>query len=116
MKEEYENLRNEVLGWQSKRFTLLAICITTVTGFIGLSIFQTIVKELWYLIIFTLELFISFFVLLSWYAGIANSKISSYIRVFHERENNILGWGERLSSLKGKGNDRLNLNLFLSGI
>lgn len=55
--------------------------------------------------------------LLTWYAGVANSKLAAYIKVFHESEDDVAPayrWEHRLQRLKERGLDPQNLNIWIT--
>ena len=118
MKEEYASLRQEVLEWQSRRFLLVSTSITLVTGIIGIGL--GVLKDLWIIASSLLLLFLTCAVILSWYAGRANAKISAYLVVFHDSsgsDNKTGGWESRLMRLKKKPKvDFFTLNHCLTAI
>ena len=120
---EYESLRAEILKWQDRRFDLLKLSISVVTGLLGLKlIFEKLdapgsSSTLWPLISSILLLYLAGANLLTWYAGVANSKLSAYVRVFHEGQESTsipMGWETRLAKLKTKGLDPQNLNWWIT--
>jgi hypothetical protein len=62
-------------------------------------------------------LYLSVSNLLTWYAGVANSKLAAYIKVFHESSagaETTPRWESRLAALKRKGLDPQNLNRWIA--
>lgn len=113
MQDEYESLRAEVLQWQNRRFQLVGASITLVTGVLGLG--SNAMASGWSVISSLLLLVLTCAVFLSWYAGIANTKIAMYLMVFHEQsggpESQSSGWESRLYRLKNqRRKDPLALN------
>jgi predicted membrane channel-forming protein YqfA (hemolysin III family) len=123
MNDEYKALRSEMLKWQDRRFDLLKISISVVTGLLG---FKLIVEKfdassssgaLWPLISVVLLLYLAGANLLTWYAGVANSKIAAYVEVFHEAKESTPSskrWEGRLRWLKSQGLDPHNLNRWIT--
>lgn len=120
MNQEYESLGAEILKWQDRRFQLIEISIGLVTAIIGLDlVMKPSTPEHWPLISSVLLAFLSSAGLLTWYAGRANSKLSAYLKVFHEAEElapEALRWETRLQKLKEKGLDRYNVNHWITVI
>jgi hypothetical protein len=123
MSVELQSLRAEMLKWQDRRFDLLKHSTGVVTGLLGFKLIAeqsgvvVSAASAWPLISAVLLLYLSAANLLTWYAGIANSKLASYIKVFHEdshTENNAPRWESRLASLKRKGLDPQSLNLWIT--
>ena len=108
MKAEYESLRQEILLWQNRRFTVLTASITLVSAILGFDAVQK-TEDLvdWPLITSLLWFFLGSTTALTWYAGRANSKIGAYLIVFHEKKD---GWETRLKELKKSRFDWFNLN------
>jgi hypothetical protein len=101
MSEEYESLRAEILKWQDRRFDLLKLSTTIVTSLLGLKLIfgAPASGTLWPLISSTLLLYLAAANLLTWYAGISNSILAAYIKVFHEKEPTLFHWETRLDKL-----------------
>ncbi len=111
MSSEYESLREEILAWQNRRFMILTASITFVSAILGLDAVQknTAVVE-WSLITSLLWLFLSSMAVLTWYAGRANAKIATYLRVFHEENG---GWESRLAPMSESAWFNLNIMVLL---
>src|SRR5262249_4637530 len=113
---EYESIRAEILKWQDRRFDLLKLSISVVTGLLGLKLILDATGS-WPIISSLLLLYLAGANLLTWYAGIANSKLSAYVKVFHEGQESPsipMGWETRLAKLKTKGLDPQNLNRWIA--
>ena len=77
MNEEYESLRQEILAWQNRRFTILAASITIVSAILGFGAVQKTTASIeWPLITSLLWFFLGSTTALTWYAGNANAKIA----------------------------------------
>jgi type IV secretory pathway TrbD component len=103
MKEEYASLRQEISEWQNRRFLLVGTSITLVTGILGIGL--GVLKDLWIIASSLLLMFLTCAIILSWYAGRANAKISAYLVVFHSTtgsDDKMSGWESRLIRLKKK--------------
>src|SRR5947208_2340161 len=105
MSNEYETLRAEILKWQDRRFDLLKISIGLITGLLGLKLVVEYPSkgDIWPLVSSVLLLYLSGANLLTWYAGVANSKLAAYIKVFHESDVGsapAYRWESRLQRLK----------------
>jgi hypothetical protein len=119
MSDEYDTLRAEMLKWQDRRFDLLKISIGLVTALLGLKLVveHPSKGEIWPLVSSVLLLYLSGANLLTWYAGVANSKLAAYIKVFHESDDGTVPgyrWENRLQRLKEKGLDPQNLNIWIT--
>ena len=126
MKTEYEILREEIIKWQDRRFELLKISITVVTGLLGFKLvtehFSSAASNnvVWPYISAVLLLFLAATNLLTWYCGLANVKIASYLRVFHEANEFTTGqmqWESRLKRFDMSYLsylDKKNLNFWLA--
>lgn len=122
MNTEYSSLRREMLRWQDRRFDLLKLSTSVVSGLLGFRLVMLRFDEgdsarvLWPLISSVLLLYLAGTSLLTWYAGVANSKIASYIKVFHDNlggSSDLTHWESRLAALKSSGQDSGNLNRWI---
>jgi len=52
--------------------------------------------------------------LLTWYAGVSNSILAAYIKVFHEDESKSVHWETRLQKLKAEGHYSHNVNQWIA--
>ena len=123
MNPEYEALRSEMLKWQDRRFDLLKLSISVVTGLLG---FKLIVEKfdasssggtLWPLISAVLLLYLAGANLLTWYAGVANSKPAAYVKIFHEAKEltpHPMRWEGRLQWLISNGLNPHSLNCWIA--
>jgi hypothetical protein len=104
MSEEYGALRAEILRWQDRRFDLLKISISVVTGLLGLKLIFEVSGSsgtLWPFVSSTLLLYLAAANLIIWYAGVSNSILAAYVKVFHEEnESTSVHWETRFSKLK----------------
>jgi hypothetical protein len=123
MSEEYQALRAELLKWQDRRFDLLKISISVVTSLLGLKLIVDKLEvsgasgKLWPLISSTLLLYLAAANLITWYAGVSNSILGAYIKVFHEeRESPSVRWETRLDALKAKGHIHYNVNQWIAAL
>lgn len=94
MDKEYESLREEILNWQEKRFTLASasiVLITTALGFISEG------KNTWPWEVSTsiILVFLLCVCLLTWYLGTSNARLGAYIEVFYETEDQPYRWHRR---------------------
>jgi hypothetical protein len=123
MSAEYESLRAEMHKWQDRRFDLLKHGTAVVTGLLGFKIITGGASEPglnapeWPLISIVLLLYLATINLLTWYSGVANSKLAAYIKIFHEAEKSGIGqfkWESRLDKLKSRGLDSQSLNRWIA--
>lgn len=117
MKEEYPTLRTEILYWQNFRFVLLGASVALVSGIIGFGLKSPDTSDLWMSSSVLLLIFLSCAAALSCYAARGNTKIGTYLKVFHEaKSDEKTGWeGLRSEFAKGLGwYDRLNLSHWLT--
>jgi undecaprenyl pyrophosphate phosphatase UppP len=110
MTDEYNSLRKEIIEWQNRRFLILGITITLVSGILGLK--TNAVSSNISLYISSILLFIlASSSCLIWYCGRASAKIAAYLIVFHEeRSEQGSGWESRLNKLKKSKKDWFDLN------
>jgi hypothetical protein len=116
MNEEYEAIRAEMLEWQQRRIDVLKISTALIAGLLGLKILSTdTLTWAWPYLATTLLLFLAASVLLTWYAGEANRKLASYVRVFFEDKPlaDSYRWETRLKLLNDFFHPRINLNFIL---
>ena len=123
MGNDIESLRAEMLKWQDRRFDLLKHSTGVVTGLLGFSLLfekgGNSSVSVWPLVSAMLLLYLSGANLLTWYSGIANTKLGAYLKVFHEEqatEGATSRWEGRLAILKKKHLDPHNLNLWITVI
>ncbi len=118
MKEEYEAVRPEMLRWQDRRFDMLKLSITLVVGLLGLKLLTPgSLADVWPFVSSVLLLYLAAANLLTWYAGIANSKLAAYIVVYFEQAGlaeKSFAWESRLTALKKEKLDPYNLNICMS--
>lgn len=113
MKTEFEALRAEMLAWQNRRFLILALSISLVTGILGLDGVSDLTSRLeWTLVVSLLFYLLGTAEALTWYAGLANAKAAAYLIVFHEA--NPAGWESRLKELTDSGLNRISLNVMVA--
>lgn len=85
LNNEYDSLRQEILNWQDKRFTMVSGSIILVTAILGIivknntSISGEILSSV-------LLAFLTCVCLLTWYFGTSNSRLGAYIEVFYEKD------------------------------
>jgi hypothetical protein len=98
-KEEYQSVRAEILQWQQFRILLATASATIVTAGLTLGLANLEQFGNWWIAISAgLLIFLGGAEFLSWYAGIGNRKMGSYIYVFHEGEGVM--WEHRHDALK----------------
>jgi hypothetical protein len=123
MSTDLESLRAEMLKWQDRRFDLLKHSTGVVTALLGFKLVAensgatALSTSTWPLVSALLLLYLSASNTLTWYAGVANSKLAAYIKVFHEVSSTGEAsprWETRLSLLKRSGLDPQNLNRWIT--
>ena len=91
---EYEALRAEILQWQARRITLFGGSLVTTTAFIGWLIAGR--ESMPWAAALSLLYFLQACVCgLLWVMARDNTKIGSYLQVFHEEANEVQGWESR---------------------
>ncbi len=112
--DEYPSIRQEIIQWQTVRFTLITVSSAAVAAVIGFALNSVGTK--YYIFISSLLLvFLCIAVLLTWYAGVGNVKMGTYLAVFYEEEGK--GWHRRHSVIKKLSRiyaDKLTLNVLLA--
>ena len=90
--EELEALRNEILAWQERRFTVLTGSISLVAVLLGFVLSDT--KNAWtrQQALTLLFVVLGSASLVTWYAGRASAVRGAYISVFHEFGDNRARW------------------------
>ncbi len=106
---EYKSLRDEIQGWQNRRFMLLAGCATLVGAAVGFSPPSGVdprILSASILVVLTIAL------LLTRYMAHSNSRIAAYIVVFYEglAAPPALKWESRLHKLE---QGRVNVNTLI---
>jgi len=94
MDKEYECLREEILSWQEKRFTLVSASVVLVTTALG---FASDGKTTWpWEVVSSIILaFLLCVCLLTWYFGTSNARLGAYIEVFYETDDQPYRWHKR---------------------
>jgi hypothetical protein len=116
--EELEAIRNEILAWQERRFTVLTGSISLVAVLLGFVLSDT--KNAWsrQQSLTLLFVVLGCATLVTWYAGRASAARGAYIAVFHEHDNNAARWESassefnKLHAVSGK----ISLNMIVSFI
>lgn len=115
-KEDYQSTRAEILQWQTARFTLITVSSALIVAILGIAIKDGSVQPEYYWAVSSLLLsFLLVAVLLTWYAGVANMKLGSYVAVFYEEKGK--GWHKRQEAVTEGSKiraDKLRLDLLLS--
>ena len=113
--KEYELLRIEMMEWQNRRFAIVGISITLVSALLGAG--QVAGAKLPWEFVTVLGLFfLSVACLLTAYCGIANTKLATYLQVYHEVEGSRFRWETRLEAFPSVIGRFENLNQHISMI
>ena len=97
--KEYEALRREINEWQSRSFAVANGCLLVVVGILGWAV-SAPDKWSWDLVSSLTSIVLSIGYTMIWMIGLLNSKISTYIEVFHEGPSTRLGWEGRQRKFK----------------
>jgi hypothetical protein len=119
MTEEYESLREEIKSWQDRRFTLLQGVAALVAAVLALEVAKSPSSDHWPLISSMLLAILSCANGLTWYCGLASSKIGSYLQAFYEEptsKGNIPRWESSLLELKSQALDKFHVNQWFGAI
>lgn len=113
--KEYETLKQEILLWQEKRFTIVSGSILLVTAALG-WIAKDPASWSWEIISIILISFLFCASFLTWFFGISNSRLGAYLEVFYEEGNSVYRWHIRNRKFKDdkKIYRYLNLNSSLA--
>ena len=116
--DELESLRNEILAWQERRFTVLTGSITLVAVLLGFVLSDT--KNAWtrQQALTLLFVVLGCASLMTWYAGRASAMRGAYLSVFHESTAKQANWetagGE--FSRRHRFSGKITLNMIVSFI
>jgi hypothetical protein len=95
MKEkEYDTLRQEIMHWQSRRFSVVTGSLIIVTAILGWAV-NAPDKWSWTVVSSILFAMLSIAGYMTWLIGLLCSRISTYLEVFHEHDSVDLGWERR---------------------
>lgn len=97
--KEYDTLREEILLWQEKRFTIVSGSILIVTAALG-WITKDPISWPWEIISIILLAFLFCASILTWFFGVSNSRLGAYIEVFYEADNPEYQWHVRNRKFK----------------
>lgn len=110
--EEYQALRQEILEWQTRRFTIVSGAIVVVTAVLG-WITQNPDEWPWAIASTVLLAPLACACYLTWLFGSFNARLGTYLEVFHESKEGRRGWEERNREFRA-GLEILNLNAALA--
>ncbi len=119
IREEYGIIRDEMLQWQSRRFTLVSLSVSVVTAVLALDLLKDQQAGSSWVVLSTILLaFLAVMSILSWYCASANAKASAYLKCFHEdyaqgQPRSSFLWESRLSRLSSLGGNPLHMNQLL---
>jgi hypothetical protein len=106
---EYEALRNELLQWQSRRFTLVSTSAIVITALLGLE--KSTNSQEWTVVSSALILFLACVCYLTSYCGASSRTLGTYLEHYHGRSK----WEKRLQSFKSESLRKVvNLNTGLA--
>ena len=95
MKEkEYDTLRQEIMHWQSRGFSLVTGSLIIVIAILGWAI-NAPDKWSWTIVSSILLSMLSIAGYMTWLIGLLKSRISTYLEVFHEADSDEIGWERR---------------------
>ncbi len=95
MKEkEYDTLRQEIMHWQSRGFSVVTGSLVVVIAILGWAI-NSPDKWSWTIVSSILLAILSIAGFMTWLIGLLKSRISTYLEVFHEADSAELGWERR---------------------
>ena len=101
MKEkEYDALRQEIMHWQSRRFSLVTGSLIIVIAILGWAV-NAPDKWSWTVVSAILFAMLSIASYMTWLVGLLISRISTYLEVFHENDSADIGWERRQRKSKG---------------
>jgi len=92
--KEYETLREEILQWQSRRFSVVTGSLVMVIALLGWAV-SAPDKWSWTAISAMLLGMLTVAGCMTWMIGLLNSSISTYLEVFHEEGSTEIGWERR---------------------
>ena len=95
MKEkEYDTLRQEIMHWQARRFSVATGSSVIVTAILGWAV-SAPDKWSWTVVSSILFAMLTIAGYMTWIMGLLNSRISTYLEVFHEGDSAEIGWERR---------------------
>jgi hypothetical protein len=98
--KEYDTLRQEILQWQSRRFTLVTGSLLVVVAILGWAV-NAPEKWSWTVVSSILFAMLSIAGYMTWLVGLLCSRIGTYLEVFHENDSAEIGWERRHRGRKG---------------
>lgn len=99
MTSEYELLRNEIIAWQERRFTVLTGSITLVVVLVGFVLSDRSNRWSSQQAVTLVLSILGCSALLTWYAGWGNAIMGSFLEVFYEGEGGGFYWQKARSLL-----------------
>lgn len=100
MKEkEYDTLRQEIMNWQSRRFSVVTGSLVIVIAILGWAVTAPD-KWSWTVVSSILFAMLSIAAYMTWLVGRLITRIGTYLEVFHETDCDI-GWEKRQRKSKG---------------
>lgn len=101
MKEkEYETLRQEIMHWQSRRFSVVTGSLLVVIAILGWAVTAPD-KWSWTVVSSILFAMLSIAGYMTWLVGLLITRIGTYLEVFHENDSVDIGWEKRQRKSKG---------------
>jgi hypothetical protein len=95
MKEkEYDTLRQEIMHWQARRFSVVTGSLIIVIAILGWAV-NAPDKWSWTVVSSILLAMLSIAGYMTWLIGLLCSRISTYLEVFHENDSTDMGWERR---------------------
>jgi hypothetical protein len=98
--KEYDTLRQEIMQWQSRRFSLVTGSLIIVVAILGWAV-NAPDKWSWTVVSSILFAMLSIAGYMTWLVGLLNSRIGTYLEVFHENDSAEIGWERRQRGRKG---------------
>jgi len=97
---EYDTLRQEIMQWQARRFSLVTGSLIVVVAILGWAV-NAPDKWSWTVVSSILFAMLSIAGYMTWLIGLLNTRIGTYLEVFHEEDSADIGWERRQRDRKG---------------
>jgi multisubunit Na+/H+ antiporter MnhG subunit len=95
MKEkEYDTLRQEIMHWQSRRFSVVTGSLVIVIAILGWAV-NAPDKWSWTVVSSILFAMLTIAGYMTWLVGRLITRIGTYLEVFHENDSADIGWERR---------------------
>ena len=111
---EYEMLRQEILAWQERRFTVLTGAITLVVAILSFALTDDTRRWSSELLVIVVFMVLAVATSFTWYAARSNALLGQYLAAFREGPDESFLWETALRKLPTSALGSLNVNVFFA--